>query len=116
MDVEKIKVYMRTGRGARTYSASLAIFPCEAGQTDRILSARGCERKQNHRSSWVPLRHPCFLLYPVSTEPHLHGLLQDVGLEAMEDVDGPSVTVLQRGPHHHVIVGILVEVLNGGNA
>lgn len=51
-----------------------------------------------------------------SPEPHLHGLLQDVGLEAMEDVDGPSVAVLQRGPHHHVIVGILVEVLNGGNA
>lgn len=51
-----------------------------------------------------------------TTEPHLHGLLQDIGLEAMEDVDGPSVAVLQRGPHHHIIVGILVEVLNRGDA
>lgn len=51
-----------------------------------------------------------------SPESHLYGLLQDARLEAMEDVDGPSVAVFQRGPHHHVIVGILVEVLNGGDA
>lgn len=51
-----------------------------------------------------------------SPKSYLYGLLQDVGLEAMEDVDGPPVAVFQRGPYHHVIVGILVEVLNGGNA
>lgn len=28
----------------------------------------------------------------------------------MEDVDGSFVVVLQRGPHHHIVVGILIEV------
>lgn len=34
------------------------------------------------------------LLYLLSPKPHLYGLLQDAALEAMEDVDGPSVAVL----------------------
>lgn len=33
----------------------------------------------------------------------------------MEDVDGASVVVLQRGSHHHIVVGILVEVPHGGD-
>lgn len=36
-------------------------------------------------------------------------------MEAMEDVDGAPMTVFQRGSHHHVIVGVLVEVSNGGD-
>lgn len=36
-------------------------------------------------------------------------------MEAMEDVDGSSVVVLQRGSHHHVVVGVLIEVPNGGD-
>lgn len=41
--------------------------------------------------------------------------LEDVALEAMEDIDDSSVVVLQRGSHHHVVVGILIEVLNRGD-
>lgn len=81
---------------------------------DRQTGSFLLESMKGNRTTGVHGR--CFLLYPVSTEPHLHGLLHDAGLEAMEDVDSPSVAVLQRGPHHHVIVGILVEILNGGDA
>lgn len=33
----------------------------------------------------------------------------------MEDVDGACMVVLQRGSHHHVVVGILIEVLHRGD-
>lgn len=41
--------------------------------------------------------------------------LQEAALEAVEDVDGSSVVVLQRGSHHHVVVGILIEVPDRGD-
>lgn len=36
--------------------------------------------------------------------------LQEAASEAVEDVHGPLVVVLQGRPHHHVVVGILIEV------
>ena len=33
----------------------------------------------------------------------------------MVDVDDAPVVVFQRGSHHHIVVGILIEVPNGGN-
>lgn len=53
---------------------------------------------------------------PNTGKPHLLVLLQDGVLESQENVDGSLVLVLQRGPHHQVIVGVLVEVGDGGNA
>lgn len=33
----------------------------------------------------------------------------------MEDVDGACMVVFQRGSHHHVVVGILIEVPHRGD-
>ena len=36
-------------------------------------------------------------------------------MEAVVDVENAPVVVFQRGPHHHIVVGILIEVPNGGD-
>lgn len=70
-DVEKIKVCMREVLDTQCTHSNIPM----GGRTGRILPAGEHERKQKHRSSWALLRLSCFLLYPVSTEPHLRGLL-----------------------------------------
>lgn len=58
----------------------------------------------------------CVPALPTDQEQcYLLGSLEEADLEAMEDIDGTSVVVLQRGSHHHVVVGILIEVLYCGD-
>lgn len=59
---------------------------------------------------------PCVPALPIDQEQrYLLGSLEEAALEAVEDIDGTFVVVLQRGSHHHVVVGILIEVLYCGD-
>lgn len=45
---------------------------------------------------------PCVPALPIDQEQrYLLGSLEEAALEAVEDIDGTFVVVLQRGSHHH---------------